>query len=64
MAENTNLEGLMQEIDVILKEIENDNTSLEKAFDLYKNGMEKVKACNDIVKKVEQEVTIIESSMA
>ncbi len=51
----TKLEG-------VLKKLEDENTPLEEAFDLYKEGMETLKTCREKISLVEQKVKELKDS--
>lgn len=50
------------EIDSIIGKLENADTGLEEAFNLYKEGMKLVKQCNASIDKVEKELIVLEES--
>lgn len=50
------------EIDAIIGKLENADTGLEDAFNLYKEGMKLVKQCNASIDKVEKELIVLEES--
>lgn len=53
------LEEHFGEIEQLLEEMESDDISLEKSFELYEKGMKLLKACNDKIDKVEKKVQIL-----
>ena len=55
----TNLEENFARIDEIMDELSKEDISLEESFNLYKEGMELVKGCNDAIDKVEKEIIIL-----
>ena len=50
------------EIDSIIGKLENADTGLEEAFNLYKEVMKLVKQCNASIDKVEKELIVLEES--
>ena len=54
MEEKLTLEEKFAKLDSIVKELEGTDISLEKSFDLYKQGMDFVKECNDEIETVEK----------
>ena len=46
----------MDTLDGIIEKMESDEITLEESFDLYKQGVELVKSCNDARDRVEKEV--------
>lgn len=57
--ENIKLEEAFQDLEEIIKKLENKDISLEDSFKLYKEGMETLKICNEKIDKVEKKVLII-----
>lgn len=53
-------ESAVQELETIIKHIENDQIDLESALNNYKQGMELVKFCQNKLKEVEQKVKILD----
>lgn len=53
-------ESALQELETIIKHIENDQIDLESALNNYKHGMELVKFCQNKLKEVEQKVKILD----
>ena len=46
----------MDELDGIIEQMESGEITLEESFDLYKQGVELVRSCNDAIDRVEKEV--------
>lgn len=59
--ETKSLDAAMGEIREIIMNMENPDCSLEKSFELYKEGIELLKFCNDSIDKVEKELEILNS---
>ena len=63
MEENKNdlsLEEHFNEIELLLADMERDDISLEKSFELYEKGMKLLKSCNEKIDKVEKKVQILD----
>lgn len=58
-AKKENLETSMEALDQVLSELEQEDVSLEKSFELYQKGMKLLKECNDTIDKVEKEMIIL-----
>lgn len=56
------LEELFAELDQVASELEKGDLSLEESFQLYRDGMEKLKQCNQKINEVEKKVLILEES--
>ncbi len=53
------LEMIMQTLEKKVDALENENLSLEEAFDKFKEGMELVKMGNDSIDRVEKKIEIL-----
>ena len=60
--ENKTLEEVFQELDVLVKQLENASISLEESFRLYHQGMELLKVCNDKIDLVEKKMLILDEN--
>ena len=54
------LESRMQKMEEILKKMENMELTLDESFRLYREGMEQLKKCSEMIDNVEKELQIIE----
>ena len=54
------LEEYFSELDGIVEDMEQDEVSLEKSFELYEKGIGLLKKCNDMIDKVEKKVQILD----
>ncbi|MBO4280699.1 MAG: exodeoxyribonuclease VII small subunit [Lachnospiraceae bacterium] len=54
------LESRMQKMEEILKKMENMELTLDESFRLYREGMEQLKKCSEMIDTVEKELQIIE----
>ena len=53
------LEERFEHIEEIIHEMENGDVSLDKSFDLYKNGLEEIKAANAILDDMEKAMLVL-----
>lgn len=53
------LEDYFEELEEIIKKLEDEEISLEESFKLYQDGMKLVKKCNNSIDKVEKELIVI-----
>ncbi len=58
--DSKSIKETFEELDSLLKEIENSETSLEKSFELYKKGKELLEYCDKSISDIENEVTVLE----
>lgn len=56
------LEELFEELDMVAAKLEQGDLSLEESFQLYQDGMSKLKLCNEKIDQVEKKVLILEES--
>ncbi|MBO4696250.1 MAG: exodeoxyribonuclease VII small subunit [Lachnospiraceae bacterium] len=54
------LEERMQKMEDIIRRMENMELTLDESFRLYKDGMEQLKKCSEMIDTVEKELQIIE----
>ena len=54
------VEEAFEQLDNILKQMEDSKTGLEESFELYKQGCDILKKCNESIEKVEKELIQIE----
>lgn len=57
--EELTMEESFQEMESILEKLESKEITLEESFQLYKQGMEHLQHCNDLMDKVEEKVKIL-----
>ena len=53
------LERRFEDIEAILSKLENSDTSLEEAFDLYKKGLEQIKEANGMLDGIEKAMLVM-----
>ncbi|MBR6358611.1 MAG: exodeoxyribonuclease VII small subunit, partial [Lachnospiraceae bacterium] len=58
---NNSLEQNMEELEKVISELEADNLRLDRAFELYKAGMDLLLKCNDSIDKIETELKVLEA---
>lgn len=54
------LEDTFAEIEVIIAKMEQPDVTLDESFSLYKNGVERLKTCNELLDAVEKKMQVIE----
>lgn len=54
------LEERMQKMEEIIRRMESMEMTLTESFELYKEGMEQLKKCGEMIDSVEKELQIIE----
>ena len=54
------LEASMEELEDIIRSMEDTGISLEQSFALYKKGIAELKACQDMVDSIEKELIVLE----
>ncbi len=60
MAKTKSLETAFEELDALIEQMENKDTSLEESFKIYSSGMKLVQYCNDALDKVEKKMIVLE----
>lgn len=55
------VEELLGDIDDILKEMDEEDVSLEDSFKLYNEGLALLKTCYDKIEKVEKDIEVLEN---
>lgn len=55
------IEERFEELDKIVKKLEQGESTLEESFELYKEGMDMIKECNKEIDKVEKQLVILQS---
>lgn len=56
MARELTLDETFEKLEAAIGKLEQEDISLEESFQLYKEGMKLIQACNDKIDKVEKEV--------
>ena len=58
--EEMNLEEIFEKLESTMKKMEEEDISLEESFQLYHQGMDMLKACNDKIDKVEKKMLLLD----
>ena len=58
--EEMNLEEICEKLESTMKKMEEEDISLEESFQLYHQGMDMLKACNDKIDKVEKKMLLLD----
>lgn len=53
------LEDMLQEIENLIVHMEEDDISLDEAFDAYQQGMKKLRSCNDRIDRIEKQMLVL-----
>lgn len=56
------LEEVFEQLDQIVEKLEGANVSLEDSFQLYHQGMELLKVCNDKIDTVEKKIMMLDEN--
>lgn len=62
--EEQTLNDVLEQLDGIMKEMEEEDISLEESFQLYKEGMEMLKLCNEKIDTIEKKMMILDGEGA
>ncbi len=54
------LQELFGELDVLIRDMEEGELSLEKSFSLYHQGMETLKQCNEKIDRIEKKMMVLD----
>lgn len=54
-----NLEEAFEQLEETVAALEQEDISLEESFQIYKNGMELLKKCNQAIDQVEKKVLVL-----
>lgn len=52
------LEDMLQEIEKLIAHMEQDDISLDEAFEAYEQGMKKLKSCNERIDRIEKQMLV------
>lgn len=55
-----NLEEMFQDLEKVIKDMENSDVTLEQSFDLYNRGMNILKECSRTIDEVEKKVLVLD----
>ncbi len=56
---NVSLEERFEHIEEIIEQMENGEITLDKSFELYKNGLEEIKAANAMLETIEKAMLVM-----
>lgn len=59
-----NLEEMFQDLERVIKDMENSDVTLEQSFDLYNRGMNILKECSRTIDEVEKKVLVLDEDGA
>lgn len=62
--EGQTLNDVLEQLDGIMKKMEQEDVSLEDSFQLYKEGMEMLKLCNEKIDTIEKKMMILDEEGA
>jgi len=60
--EEKTLNDVFAELDVVMKQLNEEQISLEDSFGLYHQGMELLKVCNDKIDTVEKKMLVLDEN--
>lgn len=52
------LEDMLQEIEDLIAHMEQDDISLDEAFEAYEQGMKKLRSCNERIDRIEKKMLV------
>lgn len=58
--ETQTLNELLEQLDEVMKKMEDTDISLEESFHLYETGMQMLKRCNEKIDAVEKKVLLLD----
>ena len=59
-----NLEEMFQDLEKVIKDMENSDVTLDQSFDLYNRGMNILKECSRTIDEVEKKVLVLDEDGA
>lgn len=62
--QNVSLESLFEQLETVLAKMDSDGVTLEESFTLYQEGMDKLKACNEILNGIEKKMILLKEEAA
>jgi exodeoxyribonuclease VII small subunit len=54
------IEQTFEELDQLMEKLESSDTTLEESFACYEAGMKLVKACSEMIDKVEKQIIVLQ----
>ena len=62
MAKSATIEESLEKLDKIVSQLEDGSLSMNEAFKLYKEGVQLVNNCNNMLDKVEKQLVVLNGS--
>lgn len=62
MAKSVTIEESFEKLDKIVSQLEDGSLSMNEAFKLYKEGVQLVNNCNNMLDKVEKQLVVLNGS--
>ena len=62
MAKSATIEESFEILDIIVSQLEDGSLSMNEAFKLYKEGVQLVNNCNNMLDKVEKQLVVLNGS--
>ena len=62
MAKSATIEESLEKLDKIVTQLEDGSLSMNEAFKLYKEGVQLVNNCNNMLDKVEKQLVVLNGS--
>lgn len=62
MEKEQTLEEVFEQLDKVLEKLEGETVSLEESFQLYHEGMDLLKTCNDKIDTVEKKMMVLDDN--
>lgn len=59
--ETPSLEETFKQLEEIINQMEGQDVSLDESFQLYQQGVEKLKSCSDLLDRVEKKLMVLNS---
>lgn len=59
MAKSQTLEQSFEKLEEIIRQLEDDNISLDDSFKKYNEGIKLIKSCNQQLDKVEKQIVVL-----
>ena len=53
------IEESLAEVSEIVKKLESEETTLEDAFSIYEQGIQKVAQCNKVIEEIEKKILVL-----
>lgn len=57
---SVSLEEMFEQLETVIGEMEEENISLERSFELYNRGMMLLRQCNESIDEVEKKVLVLD----